>query len=48
MDLADREELENQCDVYNAIAISALDRRSLDTLVNEISICLNPEMAEQL
>ncbi|MGE0883766.1 MAG: GTPase HflX [Blastocatellales bacterium] len=47
MDLADREELENQCDVYNAIAISAIDRRSLDTLVNEISARLNPETSGQ-
>ncbi|MGH9802301.1 MAG: hypothetical protein ACRD82_18205 [Blastocatellia bacterium] len=27
MDLADREELENSCEVHNAIAISAIDRR---------------------
>jgi GTPase len=44
MDLADPEELENQCDVYNAIAISAIDRRSLDKLVNEISARLNPDV----
>ncbi|MBL8191553.1 MAG: GTPase HflX, partial [Acidobacteria bacterium] len=47
MDLADPEELENQCEVYNAIAISAIDRRSLDNLVNEISVRLNPDLAEQ-
>ena len=47
MDLADPEELENQCEVYNAIAISAINRRSLDKLVNEISARLNPEQAEQ-
>ncbi len=46
MDLADPEELENQCEVYNAIAISAINRRSLDKLVNEISARLNPEQAE--
>ncbi|MBP6822214.1 MAG: GTPase HflX [Acidobacteria bacterium] len=47
MDLADPEELENQCEVYNAIAISAINRRSLDKLVNEISARLNPEPPEQ-
>lgn len=47
MDLADPQELENQCEVYNAIAISAINRRSLDKLVNEISARLNPESAEQ-
>ena len=46
MDLADPEELENQCEVYNAIAISAINRRSLDKLVNEISARLNPEPVE--
>lgn len=46
MDLADPEELENQCEVYNGIAISAIDRRSLDTLVNEISARLNPGSSE--
>ncbi len=46
MDLADPEELENQCEVYNAIAISAINRRSLDKLVNEISMRLNPEQVE--
>ncbi|MGH9799837.1 MAG: GTPase, partial [Blastocatellia bacterium] len=46
MDLADSQELENQCEVYNAIAISAIDRRSLDKLVNEISVRLNPQPAE--
>lgn len=46
MDLADSEELENQCEVYNGIAISAINRRSLDKLVNEISARLNPESAE--
>ena len=47
MDLADPEELENQCAVYNAIAISAINRRSLDKLVNEVSARLNPESVEQ-
>lgn len=46
MDLADPEELENRCEVYNGIAISAINRRSLDKLVNEISARLNPEPGE--
>ena len=46
MDLADAEELENGCEVHNALAISAINRRSLDRLVNEISARLNPELAE--
>jgi GTP-binding protein HflX len=46
MDLADAEELENQCEVHNALAISAINRRSLDVLVNEISARLSPELAE--
>lgn len=46
MDLADPEELENQCEVYNGIAISAINRRSLDKLVNEISARLNPNPEE--
>ncbi|MGE0131257.1 MAG: GTPase HflX [Blastocatellales bacterium] len=37
MDLAEPEELENRCRVYNAIPISAIDRKTLDRLVNEIS-----------
>jgi len=40
IDLADREELENQWEDYNAIAIS---RRSLGKLVHEISARLNPD-----
>lgn len=43
IDLADPEELENQCEVYHAIAIFAIDRRSLGKLINEISTRLNPE-----
>ncbi len=46
MDLADGEELENSCEAHNAIAISAINRRSLDNLVNEISARLNPEPTE--
>jgi GTP-binding protein HflX len=46
MDLADPEELENSCEVHNAIAISAINRRSLDKLVSEISVRLNPEPME--
>lgn len=46
MDLADAEELENQCEVHNALAVSAINRRSLDVLVNEISARLNPESAQ--
>ncbi|MEO6725395.1 MAG: GTPase HflX [Blastocatellia bacterium] len=44
MDLADSEELANRCELYNAVAISAIDRRSLDKLVNEISARLNPDI----
>jgi GTP-binding protein HflX len=36
-DLVDPEELENRRRVYNAIPISAIDRSTLGTLVNEIS-----------
>jgi GTP-binding protein HflX len=37
MDLADKDELANQSRIYGALPISALDRRTLGTLVNEIS-----------
>jgi GTP-binding protein HflX len=47
MDLVDPEELANQCEVYNAIAISAIDRRSLDGLVAEVSERLDPDHAEK-
>lgn len=47
IDLADPVELANSCDVHNAIAISAIDRRSLDRLVNEISERLNPEQSDE-
>jgi GTP-binding protein HflX len=46
MDLTDREELINQQELYNAIAISALDRKTLEPLVNEISARLGPESQE--
>ncbi len=44
-DLVAPEELENSCEVYKAIPISALRRDSLGRLVNEISERLNPESA---
>ncbi len=37
MDLADPTELENHCLIYNALAISAIDRSTLGNLVTEIS-----------
>lgn len=37
MDLVDSAELENRCEAYNALPISAIDRSSLDRLVTEIS-----------
>ena len=37
MDLLDSAELENRCEAYNALPISAIDRTSLDRLVSEIS-----------
>jgi len=37
MDLVEPEELENRQRVYNAIPVSAIDRSTLGTLVNEIS-----------
>lgn len=43
-DLVAPEELENRCEVYNAIPISALRRESLGRLVNEISERLNPDV----
>ncbi|MEP7341017.1 MAG: GTPase HflX [Acidobacteriota bacterium] len=43
MDLADSEELANRLEVYNAIAISALDRKTLEPLVNGISSRLGPQ-----
>jgi GTP-binding protein HflX len=38
----DREHFENQCEVYNAIPISAVNRSTLTRLVNEISVRLAP------
>ncbi|MCI0524828.1 MAG: GTPase HflX [Acidobacteria bacterium] len=46
MDLVEAEELENLCRVYNAIPVSAIDRRTLSRLVNEISARLNPEQSD--
>ncbi len=43
IDLVDPEELENRCRIYNAIPISAIDRSTLRTLVDEISARLAPE-----
>jgi GTPase len=40
MDLVEPEELENRQRVYNAIPVSAIDRSTLGTLVNEISLRL--------
>ncbi len=37
MDLADPDELENRCEVFNALPIAAIHRGSLDRLVREIS-----------
>jgi GTP-binding protein HflX len=37
MDLVEPEELKNRQRVYNAIPVSAIDRSTLGTLVNEIS-----------
>lgn len=37
MDLVDSAELENRCEAYHALPISAIDRSSLDRLVTEIS-----------
>ncbi|MCI0339398.1 MAG: GTPase HflX [Acidobacteria bacterium] len=37
MDLAEPEQLWNRCRIYNGLAISAIDRSTLGTLVNEIS-----------
>jgi GTP-binding protein HflX len=42
MDLVDPEELQNRCQVHHALAISALNRASLDRLVAEISTRLAP------
>jgi GTP-binding protein HflX len=41
IDLVEPEELENRRHVYNAIPVSAIDRSTLGTLVNEISQRLN-------
>lgn len=43
MDLADPEELANRQEVYNAIAISALDRKTLEPLVDGISARLGQQ-----
>ncbi len=43
MDLVETEELENLCRVYNAIPISAINRKTLDRLVEEISIRLTED-----
>jgi GTP-binding protein HflX len=40
MDLVEAEELENLCRVYNAIPVSAIDRKTLGRLVSEISVRL--------
>jgi GTP-binding protein HflX len=45
IDLVEPEELENRRHVYNAIPISAIDRSTLGTLVNEISQRLNVNTA---
>jgi GTPase len=45
MDLVEPEELENRQRLYNAIPISAIDRSTLGTLVNEISQRLNVDTA---
>jgi GTPase len=45
MDLVGPEEIENRRRVYNAIPISAVDRSTLGTLVNEISRRLNVDTA---
>lgn len=45
MDLANPDELANACVTYNAIPISALDRKSLNRLVTEVSARLLPEQA---
>jgi GTP-binding protein HflX len=45
IDLVEPEEVENLCRVYNAIPISALDRKSLGRLVDEISQRLAGETA---
>jgi GTP-binding protein HflX len=45
MDLADPVELTNACATYNAIPISALDRKSLSRLVTEISERVAPVQA---
>ena len=45
MDLVEPEELENRQRVYNAIPISAVDRSTLGTLVNEISQRLADDVA---
>jgi GTPase len=41
MDMADPEELGNLCNLYNGLAISAIDRATLAPLVNEIGKRLN-------
>jgi GTP-binding protein HflX len=47
MDLADPEELENRCKIFNGIPISAIDRSTLGRLVDEISERLNLSRYEQ-
>jgi GTPase len=45
MDLVEQEELENRQRVYNAIPVSAINRSTLGTLVNEISQRLTTDTA---
>jgi len=45
MDLVEPEELENRRRIYNAIPVSAIDRSTLGTLVNEISQRLTADTA---
>jgi GTP-binding protein HflX len=47
MDLADPEELENRCRIFNGIPISAINRSTLGRLVNEISERLDLSRNEQ-
>jgi GTP-binding protein HflX len=43
IDLADQDELANQCRTYGALPVSALDRRTLGTLVDEIGARLTKD-----
>jgi GTP-binding protein HflX len=47
MDLVEPEELENRLHIYNALPISAVDRSTLGTLVNEISQRLTADTATE-